>query len=152
MKSRDEVSAGGVVYRHAGDGVEVVICKAAGYERWVLPKGLVGRGESYEDAAVREVAEEVGVRGRVVAPLGEPEKYVYTARGVRVFKRVYYFLLEYQSGTVTPQEGEILEARWLPLDEAIETVAYKQVTDVLRRAQVLLSAQTPDEDGVTNAR
>ena len=139
MKSRDEVSAGGVVYRRAGDGIDVLICKDAGYHRWVVPKGLVAPGESYEQAAVREVEEEVGVRGRLVGRLGEPEKYIYTARGVRVFKQVHYFLLEYESGSVQNHDHEMEEVRWAPIDEAIETVAYTGAKAVLRRAKASLS-------------
>lgn len=51
MNSRDEVSAGGVVYRRLGEKIEVLVCKDAGYHRWVLPKGLVAAGETYEQAA-----------------------------------------------------------------------------------------------------
>jgi 8-oxo-dGTP pyrophosphatase MutT (NUDIX family) len=103
MASRNEVSAGGVVYRQGDNGVEVLICKDAGYRRWVLPKGLVGKGESLEGTALREVEEEVNVKARLVDSLGE-EKYVYKARGVVVFKSVYYFLMEYQSGSISPQK------------------------------------------------
>ena len=60
MKSRDEISAGGVVYRQTDDGVDVLICKDAGYHKWVLPKGLVRKNEEYDETAVREVREEVG--------------------------------------------------------------------------------------------
>ncbi len=63
MKSHDEVSAGGVVYRTTPGGLQVLICKDAGYHKWVLPKGLVHKNESYEQAALR-----------IVAALGEPEK------------------------------------------------------------------------------
>jgi 8-oxo-dGTP pyrophosphatase MutT (NUDIX family) len=108
MKSRDEVSAGGVVYRRTANGVVVLICKDAGYHRWVLPKGWVNKGESLEEAAVREVREEVGVQARVVESLGEPEKYVYTAQGgVRVFKTVHYFLMAYESGSEADHDAEV---------------------------------------------
>src|SRR5689334_4230555 len=98
MKSRNEISAGGVVFRRGENGIEVLICKATSYHRWVLPKGLVNQGENLEQAAIREVEEEVGVRARIVESLGEPEKYIYTSRGMRVFKVVHYFLMEYVSG------------------------------------------------------
>ena len=51
MKSRNEFSAGGVVFRRVGDTINVLICKDAGYHKWVLPKGLIGKSESFEQAA-----------------------------------------------------------------------------------------------------
>lgn len=138
MKSRDEVSAGGVVYRRGETGIEVLICKDAGYHKWVLPKGLVGRGESFEQAALREVREEVGVTARLGAPLGEPEKYVYTARGVRVFKSVHYFLMEYESGSEAHHDHEMEEVRWVSIEEALTLLGYKGAKDVVTRAKALL--------------
>src|SRR5215207_3562352 len=114
MPSRNEISAGGVVYRRTTDGIDILICKDAGYHRWVLPKGLVNKGESHEQTAVREVQEETGITARLIAPLGEPEKYIYTARGVRVFKSVYYFLLECQSGSETDHDHEMEAVEWKP--------------------------------------
>src|SRR5690606_15947191 len=69
VKSRNEISAGGVVSREGPDGVEVIVGKDAGYQKWVLPKGLVRKNEEYADAALREVEEETGVRPRLVAPI-----------------------------------------------------------------------------------
>ncbi len=57
----EEISAGGVVYRQMGDDCEFLIGKHSGYHKWVLPKGLVEKGESYQETAAREVMEEVGV-------------------------------------------------------------------------------------------
>ena len=124
MNSRDEVSAGGVVYRHNGEQLEVLICKDAGYHRWVLPKGLVSKGEDYQTAALREVQEETGITARLVEALGAPEQYVYMARGVRVFKRVYYFLMEYVSGSIETHDHEMEEVRWVSIDEALSLLAY----------------------------
>lgn len=138
MKSRDEISAGGVVYRKNNDQIEVLICKDAGYHKWVLPKGLVGKDEALEQAALREVREEVGVTARLIEPLGEPEKYIYSARSVRVFKSVHYFLMEYESGSEADHDHEMEEVRWVSLDQAVEMVAYKGAKDMLARAKVIL--------------
>jgi 8-oxo-dGTP pyrophosphatase MutT (NUDIX family) len=134
VKSRDEVSAGGVVFRRDQDDVRVLVCKDAGYHKWVLPKGLVDKGESFEETAVREVREEVGVQARIIESLGE-EKYIYTSRGVRVFKVVHYFLMEYQSGSETDHDHEMDEVKWVSLDEAISLMGYKGAKDVLTRAR-----------------
>jgi 8-oxo-dGTP pyrophosphatase MutT (NUDIX family) len=146
MKSRNEFSAGGVVYRRSGNGVEVLVCKDAGYHKWVLPKGLIARDESPEQAALREVSEEVGVRARLVAPLGDPEKYVYTARGVRVFKSVYYFLMEYESGSEAEHDHEMEEVKWASIDDAVALMGYKGAKDVLQRAKARLADSFPPPD------
>jgi len=141
MKSRQEISAGGVVYRRGPNGTEILIGKASSYQRWVLPKGLVERDESHEDAAVREVEEETGVRVRLVAPLGEPERYIYTALGVRVFKAVYYYLMEYVAGSEQDHDHEMDEVRWVTIDEALDLLAYDGARNVVRRARAALAEQ-----------
>jgi len=144
MKSRNEISAGGVVYRRDEAEIRVLICKDAGYHRWVLPKGLVRKNEDFTEAAVREVEEEVGVKARVVQPMGEPETYIYTARGIRVFKSVYYFLMEYVTGSEQNHDTEMEQVRWVTFDEAIQMLAYAQAKDLIRRCRILLSAEEND--------
>lgn len=142
MKSRDEVSAGGVVYREGADGPEVLICKASGYHKWVLPKGLIDPGETHEQTALREVREEVGVEAEIVTPLGEPEKYVYTARGMRVFKTVYYYLMRYVSGSKDDHDYEVEDVRWVSFDEAIEMMGFEGGREMLRRARAAFDGET----------
>jgi 8-oxo-dGTP pyrophosphatase MutT (NUDIX family) len=141
VKSRDELSSGGVVYRKSGDCIEVLIAKDGGYHKWVLPKGQVDKGETLEQAALREVREEVGVTARLIAPLGEPEKYIYTSRGMRVFKSVHYFLMEYVSGSEADHDHEMEDVRWVEIDQAIEMMGYQGAKTMLTRAKNLLKGQ-----------
>lgn len=140
MKSRQEISAGGVVFRRTPGGIEILVGKASSYQRWVLPKGLVGRGESIESAALRETEEETGIRARIVAPLGDPERYIYTSGGVRVFKTVHYFLMEYVEGSEQNHDFELDEVRWVPIEDALNLLAYEGARAVVRRAQELLES------------
>jgi len=95
---------------------------------WALPKGLIGRGEKPEQAALREVAEETGVEARPVEKLGDI-RYVYTWDGERVFKVVSFFLFRYRRGRLgelaPAQRREVAEARWLPLEDAEKLLAFR---------------------------
>ncbi len=138
MGSSNEISAGGVVYRKTDGEIEVLICKDGSYHKWVLPKGMANRGETLEQAALREVREEVGVTARLIAPLGEPEKYIYTRRGLRIFKSVHYYLMEYESGSEADHDHEMEEVRWVGIDTAIEMMGYQGAKTMLIRAKALL--------------
>jgi len=104
---------------------------------WALPKGLVGRGESPADTALREVVEETGVEGRLVEKLGDV-RYVYTWSGERVFKVVSFFLVRYVRGRLgdIPDHfrHEVAEARWLPLDEAPKLLSYRGEREMAAKA------------------
>lgn len=139
MSSRIETSAGGVVYRKKKDAIEVLICKHSGYHKWVLPKGLIEKGEKPEETAIREVEEETGIRGRVVQEIGEPESYVYTFNGLKVFKKVHYYLMEYDRGSTKSHDFEMEEVEWMDIDEAIARMGFDGAKNVLRRAKELLT-------------
>ena len=104
---------------------------------WALPKGQISGGDSAADTAVREVAEETGLHGRVDGKLGDI-RYVYTWKGKRIFKVVSFFLVRYEHGEIgnVPPEfaHEIGEARWLPLPDAVDLLAYKGERDMARKA------------------
>jgi 8-oxo-dGTP pyrophosphatase MutT (NUDIX family) len=106
-------------------------------ETWVLPKGLIDKGETSAQAAVRETREETGVEGTIVRKLGDV-RYVYTWRGERVFKVVSFFLLRPTRGRIgvlePEMEVEVAEARWLPLADAPRLLAYRGEREMAGRA------------------
>ncbi|MBA2614740.1 MAG: NUDIX hydrolase [Actinobacteria bacterium] len=130
---RRELSAGGVVLRRMRGRWFVAAIRPGGKDVWALPKGLVGEGEEPAATALREVAEETGVRARLAGKLGDV-RYVYTWKGERVFKIVSFFLMRYTGGRLgdIPLElaFEIDEARWLPLADAPELLAYRGEKDM----------------------
>lgn len=95
---------------------------------WVLPKGLVDRGESAPETALREGFEETGIHSRLDQKLGDV-KYVYTWKGERVFKIVSFYLAFATRGRIGDlppgMEVEVAEARWLPLADAPRLLAYE---------------------------
>ena len=134
---RREFSAGGVVVRRLSGGWHVAAIRPAGKAVWALPKGLIPRGSSAAETAIREVAEEAGVEARLVEKLGDV-RYVYTWRGERIFKVVSFFLMRYARGRIgeLPQAHahEVDEARWLPLADAPALLAYKGEREMAEKA------------------
>lgn len=105
-----------------------------------LPKGHPDGGETPEAAAAREVTEETGVTAELIEALGEVE-YTYERRGRQIAKRVAFYLFEYRSGDVADHDHEIEEARWMPLEEAAQTLTYAGERQMVTRA---LSRLAPD--------
>jgi 8-oxo-dGTP pyrophosphatase MutT (NUDIX family) len=138
---RDQVSAGGVVFRRDDERIEVVIVAVGGQNRWQLPKGLVEKDETPEIAAVREAREEGGIDSEVVEHI-ETVEYWYAGldggERVRFHKRVHFFLLRYLSGDTSNHDWEVSEARWVPIDDAKNQLAFDNERRVVERARELI--------------
>jgi 8-oxo-dGTP diphosphatase len=109
------LAAGGLVLR---DG-EVAVVHRPRYDDWSLPKGKLDKGEDFEQAALREVWEETGLRCSIESTLGDTN---YRDRKDRD-KVVRYFRMRPESGEFAPND-EVDELRWLPLEEAAELLTY----------------------------
>jgi 8-oxo-dGTP diphosphatase len=138
---RDQLSAGGVVFRAGKDRLEVVIVSVGGQNRWQLPKGLVDPGEKPEITAVREAREEAGVDSEVVQHLETIEYWFAGLDGgerVRFHKRVHFYLLRYLAGDTGDHDWEVNEARWVPIDDAAGQLTFDSERRVMERARALL--------------
>lgn len=122
-------AAGGVVWRPVDHGVEVVVIRRDRHADWSLPKGKLDPGETWVEAAVREVGEETGLAVEVGEFLGQVE---YATRGSDGHpprrKRVRYWVMRARDGSTPhgalPPGGEVSEVRWLPVPEAVQILSY----------------------------
>ncbi len=105
---------------------------------WSLPKGHIESGESPEDAAVREVAEETGIVGEILAPLGVID-FWFVADGRRVHKTVHHFLLRAVGGALSDEDIEVNEVAWVPLEDLAARLAYADERALAERAPRLLA-------------
>jgi 8-oxo-dGTP pyrophosphatase MutT (NUDIX family) len=138
-----QISAGGVAFRKQDGRIEVALISVGDEGRWQLPKGIVDKGESTEQAAVREVREEAGIDTEVVERIDKVEYWYFwneDGRRVRYHKFVYFYLLRYKSGDVRDHDREVNEARWVEIDEAIELLAFDSEKKVLKKAKGMMSS------------
>lgn len=145
MRTEHQRSAGGLVVY----GSRVLLIATQNARRWQLPKGHIEAGESAEQAAVREVREETGVTGRIVAALPGVE-YWYVEKGpCRVHKKVDYFLLAYESGDAADFDPEEVSGTgWFCWEAGIARLTFENERRVARRARELLTAFETAEPAV----
>ena len=122
-------AAGGVVLRAADDGPEVAIVHRPKYDDWSLPKGKLEAGEDWEEAALREVAEETGLRCELGAELTSTN---YRDRKGRP-KRVRWWAMKPLGGEFSADD-EVDEMRWVPVDDAEGMLDYEADGALVREA------------------
>ncbi len=105
---------------------------------WSLPKGHLEDGETAEQAAEREVREETGIEGTVVAPLGTID-YWFIAGDRRVHKTVHHYLLRAVGGELSDADVEVTEVAWVPLDDLDGRLAYADERRLVRRTEEVLT-------------
>lgn len=138
-----ETSAGGLVIDGLDgpreDQVAALIGRVdrRGRILWSLPKGHIEVGETAEQTAVREVAEETGVQGSVLASLGKID-YWFVTDGRRVHKTVHHYLLRFASGELSDDDVEVSQVAWVPIPELPSRLAYADERRLARIADELI--------------
>ncbi len=110
-----------------------------GQLRWSLPKGHIKQGESAEEAAIREIAEETGIVGRVLTSIGSID-FRFVIDGRCVHKTVHHFLLEYVTGELCADDHEVESVEWVPLDVLPSRLAYPDERELVQRARQILNS------------
>ncbi|MEA2445283.1 MAG: 8-oxo-dGTP diphosphatase [Thermoleophilales bacterium] len=122
-------AAGGIVHRDGPEGTEVLVVHRPKYQDWSLPKGKLDPGETLEQAALREVEEETGVRAKLGPHVGSND---YRDRHGRS-KRVDWYLMEPVDGDFEPND-EVDEIRWVPVSQARELLTHEDDYALLEQA------------------
>jgi 8-oxo-dGTP diphosphatase len=125
----DISAAGGVVVRSEDGRTRVAVIHRPKYMDWSLPKGKLEKGESYEQAAVREVHEETGFECELVEELPPVSYLDRKARS----KLVRYWLMTPGKGEFSPHY-EVDELRWLTGREARKRLTYDHDRELVRLA------------------
>lgn len=138
-----ETSAGGLVVRMVdGEPFAALIGRTGRSKglRWSLPKGHVEAGESLEQTAVREVREETGIAGSIVARLGS-FRYTFNSNGQQITKRVHHYLLRAESGELSDADMEVTAVEWVAVARLPQVLAFPAERRIARRAATLLAGE-----------
>ena len=144
-----EYSSGGAVFRKLGTKNQkprtewLITQPDAGNEpwrqgRWQLAKGWIEEGETGQQAALREVKEEGGVKAKIVDKIGRIDIFFYNEEKQKVIKNIVFFLMEYQSGSEKDHDQETSQAIWLPYDQAYDRLTFKSEKGILEKAKKIL--------------
>ena len=124
MKYKTEISAGGIVFKK----LSWLITQHSQHKGWGFPKGLIGdknSKEKMEEAALREVEEEGGIKAKIINNQPIKVQYKYKFQDFLVDKTVYYFLMEYISGDPKNHDWEMMDAKFVDENEVKKTLTFK---------------------------
>jgi ADP-ribose pyrophosphatase YjhB (NUDIX family) len=141
LRQVEEFSAGGLIVDLAGDiprGALIARLDRNGRLLWSLPKGHIEAGETAEQAAVREVQEETGISGVILAELGTID-FWFVADGRRIHKTVRHYLLRATGGELSDADIEVSEVAWVPLPQIAAQLAYPDERGLVDTAGRLLA-------------
>lgn len=149
MRTVHETSAGGLVIdgldgpRESQVAALIGRTDRRGRMLWSLPKGHIELGETAEQTAIREVAEETGIRGSVLAALGRID-YWFVTDGRRVHKTVHHYLMRFSGGELSDEDLEVAEVAWVPMGELPSRLAYADERRLARVADELIDKLQSD--------
>lgn len=141
-----ETSAGGIVVDVVDGQARIAVIarrNRAGRVEWCLPKGHQEGDETLEETAAREVAEETGIEGRVLAVLGTID-YWFSTQEKRVHKVVHHYLLEAVGGELTVEndpDREAIDVKWFLLPSVHERLTFPNERRIARLAWERLAGQ-----------
>ena len=128
--------AGSIVVRLDGKEPEVLLVTGKRNPKsWIFPKGHIEKGETAEQAALRETREEAGIVGHPIAPAGVLE---YGFLGAKA--RVEYFLVQFKKEAGPPEVGR--QRTWCRLEDALDRLSYKSTRKLLRKVWKSMLADT----------
>lgn len=134
-----EVSAGAVIFRKNKEIEYLLLRYEAGH--WDFPRGGIESGETEVDTVVREAREETGIENLNFLPdFREKIFWFYKKDGRTIYKEAIFYLAETKTGKVKISH-EHVDFKWLPYEEAMRQITFKNGKKVLEKANEFLLRQ-----------
>jgi len=132
-----EYSSGGIIIKDGAAGLQVLLIKDT-YGHWTWPKGNIEKGETPQQTAIREIGEEVGLRGIALIDIIDRIHYTYKRQGRPIAKTVYYYLFEATGEErVKILASEVDDARWFSIEDARKHLDYRGSKTLFQKALAL---------------
>ncbi|MFW6190243.1 MAG: bis(5'-nucleosyl)-tetraphosphatase [Candidatus Bipolaricaulota bacterium] len=146
--SKEQEKSGGVVTaRRSPCSRRYLLLQHSNGGHWSFPKGHLEKGETTKEAAVRELAEETGLRPEKFIPdFREQVNYGFSRGGIEVDKTVVYYLALVSPQSEVKLSSEHLDFSWLPFQETLERVTYDNDREILERAENRLGEVNENEN------
>jgi len=120
-------AAGGIVWKKEKPDNKIALVHRHKHNDWSLPKGKVDPGETWEEAALREVLEETGCVGKIKKYAGSIS---YLLNGKP--KVVMFWHMDIKAEKPEEMNGEVDEIRWVTLAEAAALLDYQDEIDLIQ--------------------
>ncbi len=130
-----ESRAGGIVFQKKGETIEyLLVTSNSNKNKWIFPAGHIERGETAEEAALREVIEEAGVEAQITADLGKFQYYWYRDNR-KIIIETQLFLMEYQKTLITNPEGR--QVAFYSFEQILNLNTWEESKEFLKKAHSL---------------
>ncbi|MCH7658837.1 MAG: NUDIX domain-containing protein [Bacteroidetes bacterium] len=124
MSKTKHFSAGGIVLKKIKNEYMILLVQHSKHKGWDFPKGHLNKGETSEQAAIREVGEETGVVGEILEKAGQTQ-YFFTQDGEKIFKTVNFFFMKFVEQKEATTAEEVMDEKWLSVEEVESQLTFK---------------------------
>lgn len=127
-------SAGGIIFRNEDGEIKFLLIKNL-YDKWTFPKGKVEEGETWQEAAVREIQEETGIsEAEILGEVGEV-RFTDKSGDEAIKKNVHFYLVKTdQKETVVDPKAHVKEIAWMREEDALNSLGYPNLADLFKKA------------------
>lgn len=140
-------SAGAIIFRRDGNKIYYLLLNYAAIDKvektyWGFSKGHIEKGEKEVDTIVREIREETDIKDLdFLKGFKETEKYFFRHKDKTIFKTVFYLLAETKAKKIKIS-FEHLGYKWLPYEEALKKLSFKNAKRIIKKANEFLSEKS----------
>ena len=135
MSVKRVFSAGGIIFKKEKGEVKVLVTQHSKHKGWEFPKGHLEIAETSEQAALREVEEETGVKAKVLEKAGTTQYFYYDDDKQKCFKTVNYFFMQFLELGEATTASEVSDKKWLPVEKVEAQLTFKSTKEMWEKAK-----------------